>query len=53
MCFNLQEFLSRCPKNLLNNHKNSLEITKISNQGKIILNQLNLSRNFRQHQGWH
>lgn len=38
MYFTLQEFLSRCDKNLLNNHKNSIEIAKTSNQGKIILN---------------
>jgi len=44
MCFTLQEFLSRCDKNLLNNHKNSIEIAKTSNQGKIILNNQNLSR---------
>jgi hypothetical protein len=50
MYFTLQEFLSRCHGNLLNNHKNSLEIAKSSNQGKFILNQQRLSKNFREHQ---
>ncbi|HIK08214.1 MAG TPA: hypothetical protein IGS40_26620 [Trichormus sp. M33_DOE_039] len=52
MYFKLQGFLSRCQRNLLNNHKNSIEITKITNQGKIILNKPNLSQNSRQNQGW-
>jgi len=46
MYLTLQEFLSRYDENLLNNHKNSIEIVKTSNQGKIILNNLNLSRNY-------
>ena len=46
MYLTLQEFLSRYDENLLNNHKNSIEIAKPSNQGKIILNNLNLSRNY-------
>ncbi len=45
MYLTLQEFLSRYDENLQNNHRNSIEIAKTSNQGKIILNNLNLSRN--------
>ncbi|AFY51008.1 hypothetical protein Nos7524_5285 [Nostoc sp. PCC 7524] len=47
MYFTLQEFLSRCHGNLLNNHKNSLEIAKTSNQGKFILNKQRLSNKFQ------
>ncbi|BAZ52008.1 hypothetical protein NIES4103_46670 [Nostoc sp. NIES-4103] len=36
-----QEFLSRCSENFQNNLKNSSEIVKTSNQGKIILNKGN------------
>ncbi len=50
MYFKLQGFLSRCQGKFLNNHKNSLEIAKTCNQGKIILNQRNLSNNFREYQ---
>ncbi|MBC6429749.1 hypothetical protein FM036_02310 [Nostoc sp. HG1] len=45
MYFTLQEFLSRCDQNFQNNLKNSSEIVKTSNQGKIILNKQNQSRN--------
>lgn len=45
MYLTLQEFLSRCNQNFQNNLKNSLEIVKTSNQGKIILNKQNQSRN--------
>ncbi|OYD94822.1 hypothetical protein CDG76_15695 [Nostoc sp. 'Peltigera membranacea cyanobiont' 210A] len=45
MYLTLQEFLSRCGQNFQNNLKNSSEIAKTSNQGKIILNQENQSRN--------
>ena len=45
MYLTLQEFLSRCDQNFQNNLKNSLEIVKTSNQGKIILNQENQTRN--------
>ncbi|RCJ37560.1 hypothetical protein A6769_11690 [Nostoc punctiforme NIES-2108] len=44
MYLTLQEFLSRCSQNFQNNLKNSSEIAKTSNQGKIILNQENQSR---------
>ncbi|PHJ65418.1 hypothetical protein VF14_32215 [Nostoc linckia z18] len=44
MYLSLQEFLSRCSQNFANNHKNSSEIAKTSNQGKIILNSQNQSR---------
>jgi len=37
MYLTLQEFLSRCGRNLQNNLKNSSEIAKTFNQGKIIL----------------
>ncbi|ODG97377.1 hypothetical protein A4S05_13920 [Nostoc sp. KVJ20] len=43
MYLTLQEFLSRCGQNFQNNLKNSLEIAKTSNQGKIILNKENQS----------
>lgn len=45
MYLTLQEFLSRCGQNFQNNLKNSLEIVKTSNQGKIILNKQNQSIN--------
>ena len=45
MYLTLQEFLSRCDQNFQNNLKNSLEIVKTSNQGKIILDKQNQSRN--------
>ncbi|MBG1258699.1 hypothetical protein F8S20_09730 [Nostoc sp. BAE] len=45
MYLTLQEFLSRCDQNFQNNLKNSLEIVKTSNQGKIILNKQNQSIN--------
>ena len=43
MYLTLQEFLSRCGENFQNTLKNSLEIVKISNKGKIILNNGNNS----------
>ncbi len=49
MYLTLQEFLSRCGKNFQNNLKNSLEIAKTSNQGKIILNQQNNSIKSSEH----
>ncbi|AUB39463.1 Frataxin/CyaY [Nostoc flagelliforme CCNUN1] len=45
MYLTLQEFLSRCDQNFQNNLKNSSEIVKTSNQGKIILNKQNQSKN--------
>ncbi|QLE42586.1 hypothetical protein FD723_20560 [Nostoc sp. C052] len=45
MYLTLQEFLSRCGQNFQNNLKNSSKIAKTSNQGKIILNKENQSRN--------
>ncbi|WP_179047342.1 hypothetical protein [Nostoc sp. TCL26-01] len=50
MYFTLQEFISRCDENSLNNLKNTLKIAKTSNQGKIILNKQNYSKNLREHQ---
>jgi hypothetical protein len=44
MYFKLQEFISRCDKNSLNNLKNTLEIAKSSNQCKIIVNQKNIQQ---------
>lgn len=46
MYFKLQEFLSRCDENSLNNLKNSLEIAKTSNQCKIIVNKKNTQQKF-------
>jgi hypothetical protein len=45
MYFTLQEFISRCDENSLNNLKNSIEIAKTSNQGKIVLDNQNHWRN--------
>lgn len=50
MYFKLPEIISRCDENLLNDLKNSLEIRKTSNQGKIFLNQQKYSKNVREHQ---
>lgn len=50
MYLTLQEFLSRWSKNFQNILKNSLEIAKTSNQGKIILNKQNNSIKFNEHQ---
>ncbi|UKO97905.1 hypothetical protein L6494_25700 [Nostoc sp. UHCC 0870] len=49
MYVKLQEFLSRCNENFLNNLKNSFEIAKTSNQGKIFLKQQKHNKNAREY----